>query len=100
MITPTVGMGVTYCVGSDRYPYTVVEVVSHRKIIVQADQFTRTDRNGLSESQRYDFERNTDAPKVILTFRSNGRWVRMRAPKNSSIFWQIGVRSAYLDPSF
>jgi len=40
-VIPEVGMGATEHVGSDRYrvcrPYTIVEVITPRKIVVQRD---------------------------------------------------------------
>lgn len=52
---PIVGDGATYRIGSDCYPYTIVEVVSPRKVMVQRDEYRRTDKNGISEAQTYSF---------------------------------------------
>lgn len=94
-----VGDGVTHGVGSDRYPFTVVEVISPRKIVLQEDHFKRTDTNGLSESQTYEFTPNPNAPKVTVTLRSNGKWVQIGQPKKYPGYY-VGERSAYQDPSF
>lgn len=53
-VTPEVGMGATEVVGSDRYPYTIVKVVNPKKIVVQRDDYRRTDNNGQSELQTYE----------------------------------------------
>lgn len=98
-ITPEVGMGVTKYVGSDRYPYTVVEVITPKKIVVQADNYVRTDKNGQSESQEYTYTPNTDAERITITKRKNGRWVRQKESSNS-IGYGIGHRRAYQDPSY
>lgn len=94
-----VGDGATKSVGSDRYPFTVVEVVSPKKIKVQGDSFRRTDSNGLSESQTYEYTPNPDARIVVLTLRKNGRWIEQGESLNGSRYY-IGARNAYQDPSF
>lgn len=97
---PEIGMGVTYSIGSDRYPYTVVEIVNHRTIKVQEDIFKRTDENGFSESQTYEYSRNKNAPLKILTLRKNGRWVQKgNSLEDPGRYW-VGQRNAYQDPSF
>ena len=94
-----IGVGATKSVGSDRYPYTVAEIVSPKKIKVQADSYRRTDSNGFSESQTYEFSPNPDARIVVLTLRKNGQWVEQGESMNGSRYY-IGTRNAYQDPSF
>ena len=96
-IIPVVGMGVTQGVGSDRYPFTVVEVINERRIVVQADEFVRTDHNGLSESQEYSYTPNPDARKIVLSKRKSGVWREVRTSDGN---FYPGHREAYLDPSF
>lgn len=96
---PEVGMGCTQGVGSDRYPYTICEVVNEKKIYVQADDYKRTDKNGQSESQTYEYTPNPEAQKILVTLRKNGRWVRKGETLNGSAFY-IGQRRAYQDPSY
>jgi hypothetical protein len=98
-VKPEVGMGATYSVGSDRYPFTVVEIINDKTIVVQGDNYRRTDDNGLSESQEYEFTPNKDGPKRVLTFRSNGRWVEKKDKQNAPGY-RLGHRSAYQDPCF
>jgi hypothetical protein len=98
-VEPMVGMGATEQVGSDRYPYTVVEVVNNRTIIVQRDNYVRTDNNGLSESQQYDYSPDRTGRRVTLTLRNNFRWVEKGQPAKYGRFG-IGHRSAYQDPSY
>lgn len=97
--TIEVGTGVTYCVGTDRYPYTVVEVKSPRKLIVQRDSWRRTDSNGLSEDQDYEFTPDPDGERRVITLRKNGRWYEVGAHASSCPF-TVGHRRAYFDPSF
>jgi len=100
MPIPVVGMGGTRTVGSDRYPFTVVRVISPTRCIIQEDTASRTDRNGLSESQEYTYAPNPAAPEVEISLRKNGRWYR----KGDDISWgsayALGMRRAYHDPSF
>jgi len=94
-----VGQGATYGIGSDRYPYTVVEVASPTRVVVQADNYRRTDKNGFSENQTYEFTPNPNACRIVVTRRKNGRWHRQGESTKSGAFSFQG-RHAYQDPSF
>lgn len=96
---PVVGMGATAHYISDRYAFTIVQVLSHRKIVVQHDKATRIDRNGLSESQEYVFEPNPQAEKITLTLRKNGLWYKVGDSLQGTRY-SIGERHQYQDPSF
>jgi hypothetical protein len=93
---PTVGEGVTQIVGSDRYPFTVTRVhETGLRCWIKADEFKRTDKNGISESQSYEFTPNPDAVEIEL--RWNGvRWASRPASRRA---YRLGVREAYVDPS-
>lgn len=52
---PFVGMGATMCLYSDRHAYTVQKVISPSRVIVTADQSKRTDTNGQSDCQHYEY---------------------------------------------
>jgi hypothetical protein len=98
IVPPVVGMGATNCMWSDRKPYTVVEVLkSGKRCVLQADNYTRVDKNGMSESQSYIYEPDPNGSKVTVSLRKDGRW---RAVGSSSDVYSIGVRSAYHDFSF
>ena len=99
MPDPEVGMGATEFMFSDRKPHTVIEVVSAKKIVVQGDDYERTDKNGMSDAQDYAFTRNPDAPKVVLTKRKNGWWVRTGESMTGTHFG-VGRRDRYHDYSF
>lgn len=96
---PEVGMGVTKLNWTDRHPFTIVEVISAKRIVVHEDNAERTDNLGMSESQRYKFTPNPDAPRVILTKRKNGRWVEVGDSMNG-IPYAVGYRQKYHDYSF
>lgn len=94
-----VGQGVTHHIGSDRYPYTVAEVISPKRVEIQADDYKRIDSNGISESQIYEYMPNPSACRIVVTLRKNGRWHQVGESMNSSSY-SFGGRSAYQDPSF
>ena len=74
---PTVGMGATEVMYSDRNPFTVIAVITPRKIVVQEDTSTRTDSNGMSDCQSYTYSPNPEGRTRTLTLRKNDRWVPM-----------------------
>ena len=94
-----VGQGATFGIGSDRYPYTVVEVIHDEKVVVQADDYRRTDKNGISEMQTYEYTPNPDACKITVTKRKDGFW-RKVGDSNGGGRFSFKARNAYQDPSF
>ena len=97
---PAVGMGVTACVGSDRYPYTITKVIDGKTLEIQRDEYHRIDHNGLSESQLYRYKADPTGQKIIITQRNNGLWRQQGHPIRGSVPYGIGFRRAYQDPSF
>ena len=96
---PVVGMGATIIGYTDRNPATVIEV-SARKIVVQMDDATRTDKNGMSESQSYEFAANPNGAKRVYTLRKNGQWIAEGDSIKNGGRIQLGHRSKYYDFSF
>lgn len=102
---PTVGLGVTLLHWTDRSPATIV-AWDGKILTVQADNATRTDKNGMSESQDYTYTPN---PAGALSYfkkdrkgawreivkNENGRWVFL---DGDGLF--IGDREKYRDFSF
>ena len=101
-ITPEVGMGATICYATDRYPATVVAVSkSGKQVTVQEDSFFRTDDNGMSDCQSYDYERNPNGTLATYTLRRNGSWIeRGVGTKEAGKCLTIGHRRRYYDYSF
>ncbi len=97
--TPAIGMGATYVCGSDRYPYTIIEIVSDRMIRVQSDIYTPADGYNYYSNQVHDFTPDPDGGIVTLTLRKNGRWIE-KGQSIKSFGYAIGSRRAYSDPSF
>ncbi len=94
--TPEVGMGATILMYSDRHAATVVEILSPKRILIQEDTATRTDKNGMSESQEYAYSPNPKAPVREFSLRKSGRWVE----KKGSTVLMLGERDHYYDYSF
>ena len=97
---PVVGMGATMVMHSDRHACTVIEVVSPSKVVVQLDHAVRTDTNGLSESQTYNYSPNPHGEIHTITKRLNGQWISQCQSLRSGQRWYVGVRQEYRDPSF
>lgn len=51
-----VGTGVTEMGYSDRHAYEVVEVIDDKHLLIRRCKATRTDTNGMSDSQDYKYE--------------------------------------------
>ena len=94
--TPTVGMGATELMWTDRHAYTVVKVCTPRKVMVRRDTATRTDKNGWSEDQTYTFEPGKEGYDEAVTLRKDGKW---RGSNGGSLF-TLGRRDEYSDPNF
>lgn len=94
---PEVGMGATEVCWSDRHPYTVIEVSKSRKRCkVQADKAIRKDKNGMSDAQEYEYERDPEGAIRELSIRGDGKWKEVGCTQ----VFLIGVREKYYDYSF
>ena len=100
-LKPRVNMGATQHFIADQYPFTIIEVINDRKIVVQEDFAFRKDNNGLSESQTWVFEPDKKGAKRTLTRRKNGVWLPEGKPTRGAGYgFTIGARRRYVDPSF
>ena len=96
---PVVGIGATILLWTDRHAATIVEVKSGGKLVgVRKDKVTRTDSNGMSESQTYRFEPNIAAPVEWFSRRKNGRYEQRGSTFGFGL--RIGDRQEYRDFSF
>jgi hypothetical protein len=98
--TPEVGMGATACAYTDRYAGTITRIISPTRIEWQEDHAERTDKNGMSESQTYEYKADPNGRKVIFSKRKNGVWREMGAEKGSGLGLSLGERRKYHDFSF
>jgi len=93
-----IGDGATYFVGSDRYPYTIVEISKTGKTVkVQRDNAKNT---VAWPDQEWKFTANPDAPIETLTKRSDGAYRQKGTRKCRGVGWNLNGRDKYLNPSF
>lgn len=98
---PEVGMGATELCYSDRHAYTIVAVHGPARIEVRADVATRTDANGMSDSQSYSYAPGPeDAPTRVLTKRKNNAWIPQGQPMRNGTRFALGIRDEHYDFSF
>jgi DNA-binding beta-propeller fold protein YncE len=99
-VTPEVGMGVTYRIGSDCYPYSIIAVSASKKtIFVTRDDFRLVSGSEETGNAVYKYTTRTDLGPDVVTLRKDGRW-RLQGEKKGSGIYVIGERRAYNDPSF
>lgn len=93
-VVPVVGMGATMLGWTDRVAGTVVKVTK-TQVHVQRDDSKRTDTNGMSDQQTYEY--TPDPTASIYIYRKTKRgW---RSNGGYSGLW-LGVRQTYHDYSF
>ena len=108
---PEVGMGATICGWSDRHPATIqsIETIRGKTYIgITGDTAVRTDDNGFSESQEYDYTSNPNATQSYYRFdEKKQQWVGViqnpttgRWKLNGNRGLIIGLREKYYDFSF
>lgn len=97
---PVVGMGATKLGWTDRRPATIVAVCQKlRWVDVQDDDYKRTDSNGMSDSQEYEFTPNPKATVVRYSRRKDGSYVLV-GDKLGGARLRVGERGCYYDFSF
>ena len=104
---PVVGMGATITHYTDRSAGTVVEVLKNGTLIaVQGDTATRTDKNGMSETQNYDYAPNPNGGISWFRKDKHGRWAAVRKNEDTGRWVKssqgliLGRRDKYHDFSF
>ena len=106
---PNVGDAATICRWSDRSPATVVSVTRKGKsviVAVQCDFYTRTDSNGLSESQTYDYAPNPEGAVYFYKLKKDGSWAQVHKNENGRFVLSRGAgiyfghRERYYDFTF
>lgn len=94
-LPPYVGMPATICYVSDRYAATVVYVSkTGSKVVVREDTATRTDNNGMSESQTYEYTPDPNGTEHTF-FRNSRGGYGARSKK-----LVLGVKESYYDYSY
>ena len=109
---PEVGMGATLLSWTDRYAATIVKVWRMPKkgtihLVVRQDHSIRTDNNGLSESQKYEFAPNPRGYGHTFRLGRSGRWEEIAYSEHTKrwhmikgLGLRIGEREEYRDPTF
>lgn len=109
--TPVVGMGATILHWTDRSPATIIEVWSDKGytwIKVQGDNYRRTDDNGMSECQSYEYTPNPEGGVSTYRHKEGQAWEAMRLnpetkrwnKSKSGQGLRIGEREKYHDFCF
>ena len=89
-----------YCY-TDRHAYEIIEVKDERHITVRAYDCRRTDNNGMSECQDYEYVSNPDGAICHLFLTQKGVWrERYGNRKLGCNRWGIGHAEEYYDYSF
>ena len=97
---PEIGMFATEMLWSDRKPYEIVAIKDERHITVRGLDWKRTDHNGISESQEYEYTSNPENHKCELFLTKNGRWVERIDRHYGCTTFVLGFAERYYDPSF
>ena len=93
--------GATVLHWTDRSAGTIIQISENAKeLIWQKDIAKRSDNNGMSESQTYEYTRNENGEIIVFTLRKNGRWIRKGQTMRNGTVLSIGHRSEYYDYSF
>ena len=97
-----VGSGAFTGFNGDRYPYTVIEVINDKTIVVQRDDFKRAPGGHQHEEGplKGEFIRNPQGERTTLTLRRNGRWVPKGTGMREGWHWGVGVRYYSRNPHF
>lgn len=75
IVEPNIGMGATIYHWSDRTPVTVIRISpSLKQIVLQEDKAIRTDNNGMSEWQSYNYECDPNGELYFATLRKDGKY--------------------------
>jgi hypothetical protein len=104
---PVVGMGATVNGWSDRYAGTITTVAPGRTMFtVQQDHAKRTDSNGMSDCQSYEYSPNPEGRRWTFKKNKKGQWREVGLNENGRWVFvggcgcTLGVRKAYHDFSF
>jgi len=105
------GMGVTVLCWTDRHAATIINVtkLASTVIYVREDKATRTDKNGMSESQSYEYRPNPAGWLYTFRQRRDGSWEqvvvntktgRLNKVEGGGHGLRIGERDEYHDFGF
>ncbi len=103
---PEIGMGCTILMWSDRHAATIIGI-KNKIIKVQRDIATRTDKNGMSESQDYDYQEDPNGSIYFFKQDKDGSFREVRENIMTGRYnyangtrLLVGIREEYYDFSF
>jgi len=96
-----VGQLATHCVGSDRYPYEVIEISDDKShVFLREMRATATAEFDYYSHQDYTYSSFTGGVIVELTLRKDGHYRPVGAPIRERPNFVFGYARFYHDPSF
>ena len=109
--SPSLGMAATLLAWTDRYSGTVTGITLNggqlQRIEVTRDKTRRTDKNGLSECQEYEYTTDPQGESCFFRIGKNGRWEEIRLNQETGRWIKtngygllLGTRDHYIDPTF
>lgn len=92
----TIGMGATFCIGSDSYPATVIDITpSGKTVTIQEDNYEIISGSSHDGSAEYTYSANPNGRVISFRYSTKSKnW------KNSSYRAYFGIRRKYYDPHF
>lgn len=94
--TPKVGMGATLRYPSDRYPYTVIEVIDANTVVVQADTIRHISGNFMQGNVVWEADRNPDGRTYRLKYTAKHGWSSGTGSERQH--FSVGSRDYYQAP--
>lgn len=94
--TPKVGMGATLHYPNDRYPCTVIEVISADEVIVQRDVVHHTSGNFREGNVVWEAQRNPKGKTERIKYSEERGW--RTSARDGSQYFTVGSRSYYEAP--
>ena len=91
---PVKGMGVTFNCGSDRYPYTVIEVLTSKTLVIQEDKVVQ------GADGKPTLVRDEQGEVKTITFRRNGRWYEQGSKMGRGLNYTVGTRQREMAQEF
>lgn len=105
---PKIGMGCTQLLWSDRNACTIIAIDSKGMLTVTRDNTKRMDKNGMSESQEYEYTTNPEGHKYFYKKDKTGRYRQYVWNEETNRYNKlshgtgltVGHREEYYDYSF
>jgi len=90
---PEIGMGATRLCCTDRQAYTIIEILTQKRILVRRDKAILN--NGV-----YTYEQDSNGFLAELSLRKDGSWIAVGESLKTGIKFSIGRRDEFYDTSF